>query len=299
MRHIPRTTAALAAVLAAGIALAGCSAGSSGASDRSVEIQQAPQAVDGSGVSMEDGAVATPEDQALVITGTVTITAEDPIAEAEKATAIALAAGGRVDARTEYAPRDGDAGSATLTLRIPAAAVEDVRGRFTELGSVDETDFETVSVGERQRDLDSRITTLRTSIARYTTWLADADTTADLIALESAISDRQSELESLEAQQRALADQVAMSTITVTLRSEALAPPPEGPTSFWEGLVAGWNAFAGFWAAVAVGLGVALPWLVLLVIVTAVVVVLARRAGRATPVPAPAVRPASGDDAPA
>ncbi|MFT4283215.1 MAG: DUF4349 domain-containing protein [Protaetiibacter sp.] len=298
MRHIPRTTAALAAVLAAGIALAGCSAGSSGASDRSVEIQQAPQAVDG-GVSMEDGAVATPEDQALVITGTVTITAEDPIAAAEKATAIALAAGGRVDARTEYAPRDGDAGSATLTLRVPATAVEDVRGRFTELGSVDETDFETVSVGERQRDLDSRITTLRTSIARYTTWLADADTTADLIALESAISDRQSELESLEAQQRALADQVAMSTITVTLRSEALAPPPEGPTSFWEGLVAGWTAFAGFWAAVAVGLGVALPWLVLLVIVMTVVVVVARRAGRARPAPAPAVRPASGDDAPA
>lgn len=281
MRHIPRITAVVAAVLATGIALSGCSAGSSfsGASDGGSTADRAPQAADGGG-AREGEQDAAAEDQALVITGTITITAEDPLTASEKATAITLAAGGRIDARTEYAPRDGDAGSATLTIRVPADAVETVRDQLGELGTVEETDFSSVDVGTQQRDLDTRITTLRASIARYTAWLADADTTADLIQLEQAIAERQNELESLEAQQRALADRVAMSTITLELRSEALAPPPEGPKNFWEGVVVGWNGFVAFWCSVAVALGVGLPWLVALGIALTIVVLLVRRAGR-------------------
>src|SRR5690606_19245288 len=220
-------------------------------------------------------------------------------AASAKATAIALDAGGRIDARTEYAPRDGDAGSATLTIRVPADAVEDVRDQLKELGTVEETDFTSVDVGTQQRDLDTRITTLRASIARYTSWLADADTTADLIQLESAIAERQDELESLVAQQRALADRVAMSTITLELRSVALAPPPEGPKTFWEGLVVGWDAFLGFWGAVAVAVGVGLPWLVILAGALVLVVVLIRRSGRGTRGVTPAAAAATASAAPA
>jgi hypothetical protein len=302
MRHISRTTAALAAVLAAGIVLSGCSAGAdySGASDGGSTAERAPLAVDAADTASDGEQNAAAADQALVITGTVTITADDPIAASEKATAIALAAGGRVDARTEYAPRDGDAGSATLTLRVPADAVEDVRDQLKQLGTVEETDFSSVDVGTQQRDLDTRISTLRASIARYTSWLADADTTADLIQLEQAIAERQNELESLEAQQRALADKVAMSTITLQLRSVALAPPPDGPDNFWEGLVVGWNGFVAFWGGVAVALGVGLPWLVVLGVVLTVVVLLVRRAGRSsvTPLTASAPLAAAAGEAP-
>jgi hypothetical protein len=296
MRHISRTTAALAAVLAAGIALSGCSAGAdySGASDGGSTAERAPLAVDAADTASDGEQNAAVDDQALVITGTVTITADDPIAASEEATAIARAAGGRVDARTEYAPRDGDAGSATLTLRVPADAVEDVRDQLKELGTVEETDFSSVDVGTQQRDLDTRITTLRASIARYTSWLADADTTADLIQLEQAIAERQNELESLEAQQRALDDKVAMSTITLQLRSVALAPPPDGPDNFWEGLVVGWNGFVAFWGGVAVALGVGLPWLVVLGVVLTVVVLLVRRAGRSSVTPLTASAPLAG-----
>lgn len=302
MRHISRTTAALAAVLAAGIVLSGCSAGAdySGASDGGSTAERAPLAVDAADTASDGEQNAAAADQALVITGTVTITADDPIAASEKATAIALAAGGRVDARTEYAPRDGDAGSATLTLRVPADAVEDVRDQLKQLGTVEETDFSSADVGTQQRDLDTRITTLRASIARYTSWLADADTTADLIQLEQAIAERQNELESLEAQQRALDDKVAMSTITLQLRSVALAPPPDGPDNFWEGLVVGWNGFVAFWGGVAVALGVGLPWLVVLGVVLTVVVLLVRRAGRSsvTPLTASAPLAAAAGEAP-
>jgi len=295
MRHIPRTPASLAAVFAAVILLSGCSAGvgagGAGGSSADYDAPAEPGVVEMEDGASEPGEAGDTADRALVITGTITITAEDPISAAEKATAITTAAGGRVDARQQYAPRDGDAGRATLTLRIPATALEDVRDQLGELGSVDETLTDSVDVGTQQRDLDTRITTLRASIARYTGWLADADKTSDLIELESAISERQNELESLEAQQRDLADAVAMSTITLELRSTALAPPPEGPTDFWSAVAAGWASFVGFWGAVLVAVGMGLPWLVLVGIVIAVVVWIARRAGRGTP-----AAPSAGPD---
>lgn len=294
MRHIPRT-AVLVAVLAATLALSGCSAGYSGASDSGGYSQEAPAAVDGDSGGTSDESLGS-ADRALVITGSVTVVAEDPLAAAVRATEIAASVGGRVDARTEYAGHGNDPGSARLTLRVPADRVDEVRERLDELGTVDQTDFSTVPVGDRQRDLDTSIRTLETSIARYTAWLATAETTADLIALETAIAERQSELETLKAEQSALADQVAMSTITLTLHAADAAPAPEGPTNFWEGLVAGWNAFVGFWAGAAVALGVALPWLVVLALAAWLLVVLARRAGR-TPAVATATPPGSPEPA--
>lgn len=287
MSHLPRIPAAIAAALALGIALSGCASGSSGGGGVYTTADSAPQL--GGAVPLEaaDGeAAASSVDQALVVTGTVVVTTDDPVGASARATEITLAAGGRVDARTEFAPRDGDAGSARLVLRIPAAELEGVRAQFAELGTVDETDFSSVDVGTQQRDLETRIQTLRASIARYTSWLADADTTADLIQLESAIAERQNELEMLEAQQRSLADQVAMSTVTLELRSTALAPPPEGPVDFWEGLVVGWHAFVAFWGAILVGLGVTLPWLVILALGLAVTLLLVRRARRTRAKPA-------------
>ena len=52
-----------------------------------------------------------------------------------------------------------------------------------------------------------------------------------------------------------------MSTVTLQLRSDAAAPPIK-PADFWSGLGTGWQAFAGFWAAVLVTFGVLIPWLI-------------------------------------
>ena len=51
--------------------------------------------------------------------------------------------------------------------------------------------------------------------------MAQATNIDDLITLESAISSARASFESLEAQQRYLADQVSMSTISLYLRSDA------------------------------------------------------------------------------
>src|SRR5690606_7902787 len=92
---------------------------------------------------------------------------------------------------------------------------------------------------------------------------------------ETEIGHRQGELESLEAQQRALADQVEMSTISLYLRSEAAAPAVD-PGDFWSGLQAGWGAFVAFFSGLLVALGVLAPWIVSAGIVTAAIILIVR-----------------------
>jgi Flp pilus assembly protein TadB len=120
------------------------------------------------------------------------------------------------------------------------------------------------------QDLDARITALRTTIQRMLELEARATDTSDLISLETAIGDRQGELESLEAQQRDLADQVAMSTIALTLHPKGTTVAPS-KAGFGDGIVTGWSAFVAFWGTALVVLGVLLPWLVLAGLIVALV----------------------------
>jgi hypothetical protein len=256
----------------AGWALVGCAAGGSGGAE-SASGGQAPAQEAAASTDADD------PDTAVVITGRISIVAEDPIAAAADATAIVSDAGGRVSGRTERAAEDGGQASAELTLRIPADAIEDVRTDLAGLGAVKETSLESTEVGATQRDLDARITTLRASIARYTDWLGTAAETSDLIELESAIAERQSELEGLEAQSRSLEDQVAMSTITLSLVSEYV-PVETAPKDFGDALTVGWDGFIAFWGAMLIGIGMALPWLALLAVIAVLVIWLVVRGRR-------------------
>lgn len=257
----------VASLLVALMTMTGCSAGSApGAGD--FAAGEPPQA---EGIEEASG---------VVITGTITITTEEPLLAAERATELVHASGGRVSARHETSANSYAAESAVLTLRVPAERLDIVRGQLAELGRIDSTWLESMEVGAAQRDLDARITTLHTSISRYTIWLEQSNDVEALIALEQAISQRQGELERLEAEQRELADQVALSTIELTLRSSATAGDPP-PSSFWEGLVRGWEGFVTFWATMLVVLGYTAPWLALLGLTAFLVVWLVRRRRRA------------------
>ena len=310
MTRIARTLLVGTALLVASLSLAGCSAAgagsgsapqlsSGGSSGRSDAV--APNASTGS-KSSDFGSGST-ADRSIVVTGTVTVTAQKPLDAADKAVSIVEAAGGRVDGRTENAPTDRDQGSATLVLRIPADKLTPTLDALKKLGRADQVSINATDVTTQTQDLGARIDALRASITRLLELESKATDTTNLIAIETAISDRQGELESLEAQQRGLTDQISMSTITLDLRSDAAAPPVK-PADFWSGLGTGWSAFVAFWAGLLVVFGVLLPWLLFLgvaAVVTVLIVRLVRRrnarraaAGAATTgVAAAAVAPAA------
>ena len=282
-----RTITIPAAIALALIALTGCSAGSS--SDSSSGGMPAPMVEQGTEFS-DDGIKSesdvAPADRQVITTGYVTVTVEDPMASADDAVRITEQAGGRVDGRNEYAPRDDtDKGSATLTLRIPADALTATLDKLRELGTVQEVSLNSSDVTMVTQDLDARIKALSASIDRMLVLQASATDVDTLIQLETAISDRQAQLESLESERRYYADQVSLSTITLNLVSEYNAPVEE-PDTFVSGLAAGWNAFVAFFAGLLVALGVLLPWLVLAGIITAAVIWIVRWNRKRTTTPA-------------
>ncbi len=208
-------------------------------------------------------------DRAVITTGNVSLTVDDPIAGAASAAELVNKAGGRVDARSESPGTDNEAASASLSLRIPATKLDNVLEQLKELGTVNYLSLNAADVTQQVDDLDARIAALKTSVTRLTELMAKAETTADLIAIEESLSTRQAELDGLIAQSGYLDDQVSYSTIELALYPEGTIAPGD-PDSFWSGFVAGWQALVAGLGTFLVGLGFILPGLIVLAILAAI-----------------------------
>ena len=268
-----RLAAVITSLFAVAGVLAGCSSGApyyEGAVEAPAQ-QNADAGGDGSVVYEEGGfdpAKTASEDRDVIITGSMYMTVEQPIEAADRAASIVRDAGGRIDSRRENAPSEGYGGAAELTLRIPSGQLDAVVDRLRELGAVDEYSTNVSDVTNEVDDLEARISTLRASTARIEALMVDAVDISDIILLEDELARRQGELESLEARQRGLDDQVSMSTIYLSLTTEPVVIVDDDPETFLDGLEAGWNALVGFVQFALVILGVLLPWLAVLAILT-------------------------------
>lgn len=278
-----RTLFITTALALSALALSGCSAGVSEVAPGDTQEYLVEGATDGrvgTAESLTEGGIAYDATIAdtgrdVITTGYMTVTVKSPDEASTDAIRITESVGGRVDGRSEYAPRDGDRGSATLTLRIPASELTVTLDKFKELGTLQEVSTNSNDVTMESRDLEARITALDASVDRLLALLTKAEDTDTLIQLETAISGRQGELESLKSQKRYFDDQVAMSTLTLSLVSVADAPSIE-PDDFFAGIVTGWNSFVAFFAGLLVLVGVLVPWLVFGAIIAGIVVLIVR-----------------------
>lgn len=299
-----KRSALAATLLVSTLCLAGCSASAS--DEAAPEVARAPYAAgsasdaggahSGAGSGTDGGAnggpadlQSDPEGPQVVTTGWATILVEEPTEAARALAALVEKAGGAVQSRQEFAPVGDRPGSATLTLRVPSARLTATIDSFDELGEVREVSTSDENVRTQVVDLRAREGALQASVDRLVGLLATADTTATLLQVESTLSERQADLESLQAQLRDLEDRVALSTLTVDLIAPADAPA-DAPSTFLTGLETGWSSFVGFLAGLLVLLGVLLPWLAFVAVVglVALLVVRARRRRR------PAVRQPEG-----
>ncbi|MCU1424058.1 MAG: hypothetical protein JWM51_349, partial [Microbacteriaceae bacterium] len=148
-------------LLLAVVTVSGCTSTSSGESSPDAPVtQQAPGEAGpeiardtASGEALDVSGAGAELDRAIVTSGDMTVTADDPIAAAGEAAAIAESAGGRVDARTENAPVGNDSGSATLELRLPAATLTSTLDELKSLGEVEHVALAATDVTTESRDL--------------------------------------------------------------------------------------------------------------------------------------------------
>lgn len=280
-----KRTLAASAVVVAALLLSGCTSSgtsqssgppvSDGSNGGGVIGEPAPdKGVDGGDSSGGgSGGRDVVEDRDVVTTGSVSLTVKDPIKAAQEAATITEQAGGRVDSRTENPSIDSQPASANLVLRIPADELDRALAELKKLGTVNKVSLNASDITQQTRDIDARITSLQTSVDRLLALMKQASDTTDLIAIEGALSQRQSELESLQSQRDYLADQVDYSTISLDLYAVGVVAPPD-PDNFWDGLVAGWNALVSAIGGALVAVGFLLPWLAVLGVIGAVVLLI-------------------------
>lgn len=277
-----QTWGVIAALLVA-VLLTGCTTNGAGSdSSGSVSDGVAPAPDFFSGEKPADGSLITgttndvnTTNRDVITTGSLSITAIDPVAASASAVTITEQAGGRVDSRSENPATDIQPASANLSLRIPSDDLDRTLNEIKKLGRLNFVSLTAQDVTQQSQDLDARITALTTSVDRLLALMASATTTTDLISIESALSSRQVELESLQSQRDYLADQIDYSTVQLELFAEGTVAAG-GPDNFWSGIVTGWTALVSAFGGLLVGLGVALPWLVVLAILGVIVLVIVR-----------------------
>jgi hypothetical protein len=251
----------------------GCSGTSSESSGSMAAAPEAAQDADGAGEpkaagqgeksgGARDQDVSQPGvDRALVRTATVELAATDVGKTVDGARDIVATEGG-------YAGREEvREASATLTLHIPADRFDQALDELSKLGKVISRDQSAEDVTEQVVDLDSRTATQRASVDRVRALLARASTVDEVVRIEQELTTREADLESLEQRRKALAGQVAMSTVTITIgRTGAPAPRPDESSGFLAGLSDGWDAFLGAGAVTLRVVGAVLPFLLVLAI---------------------------------
>jgi Domain of unknown function (DUF4349) len=184
-----------------------------------------------------------------------------------------------------------ESGAASLTLRVAADRLSEALAELDGLGEVTQREQHAEDVTEQVVDVETRIANQRASVERVRALLDRATTVGEVVQVESELTARQAELESLENRAAALAGQAELATVTVKLAGRGSATLDGERTGFLAGLESGWDAFVASVTVFLTALGAILPFLLTLGIPVLVILIIRRRRAAARPAGSP---PTSG-----
>ncbi|GAA0900660.1 DUF4349 domain-containing protein [Streptomyces thermoalcalitolerans] len=291
-------------LLAAALALTGCSASDSGGGLTSKATAGAAQndareAAPGAGAAGDQGAASGARATApprlttshIIRTASLTVRVKDVPKALETARTVVENAGGYIGNETTTRDEAGHART-RVVLRVPADRYDEVLADLEGTGTLLDRTAKARDVTDRVVDVESRIKSQRASVARVRALMDRATRLSDVVALEGELSRRESDLEALLAQQASLKDRTSMATITLSL-SEKPAPKADDEPGFADALAGGWQVFVTLLRWIVLAIGAVLPFAM-----TAALVAVVWRWGirprlprRPAPVPAPAPGP--------
>ncbi|MDN0197363.1 DUF4349 domain-containing protein [Streptomyces sp. S.PNR 29] len=282
-------------LLAAALALTGCSAaddsGGSGAGDSNAAASQADakEGAPGSGAGGTKASAAPKVTASHIIrTASLTVQVKDVPKALDAARASTENAGGYIGNETTTRDEEGHEDT-RVVLRVPVEKYEQVLADLEGTGKLLDRNAKAQDVTDQVVDVESRIKSQRASVARIRELMDQATKLSDVVTLEGELSSRQADLEALLAQQASLKDRTGLATITLSL-SETPVPKAaeDDEPGFVDALAGGWDAFVTMLRWLAVAFGAVLPFAA----VTALLVLLWLRVVRPRlprrPAPAPA-----------
>ena len=284
-RALPARLALASAGLVVLLATAAC--GSSGDNDAgggaSVPEPAADRAgVDGpansvaNGADFEDSALRTANDMdgekaesesnaqtvAVISTGTVSLESDDVGAARFKVQKIVSTYRGTISQEETTTGDDGKTDTSRMVLRIPSMQFTKVTQELEGVADLIESSSGSEDVTTQVIDNEVRIRAQTKSLERIEALLAQATNLREVVAIESQLTRRQAELDSLKSQQAYLADQTTLSTITVFIERTHEEKDDKDETGFLRGLSAGWGGFVAAMVGLATVLGFLLPFAV-------------------------------------
>ncbi|MFC4160345.1 DUF4349 domain-containing protein [Chitinimonas lacunae] len=175
----------------------------------------------------------------------------------------ALALGGEV-VSSRFSQREGSRPEAELTLRLPPARVAAFHAALAKGGRLIDSRRDSEDKTAEVIDVEARLKNLTEARDRLRSMLATPATKlADVLEVQKALTETQSQLDSLAAQRKVLAQLTELERITVQLQVE----PSALERSAFEPLRDAWNEtghlFASSLAALLSFTVITLPWLLL------------------------------------
>jgi hypothetical protein len=280
MRQLKGAVVGIAVAL---VVLAGCGAkgNDTGTSESGASAPMKGEASDGkssSGAPQSQGKPAEGQPaqddptitRAIIKTGSLTVEADNVDAKRQQAITIITGLKGQVASEdTGSSDDEGRITRANLVLKVPTASYETAIQQLSGLGKRLQIHQESDDVTEQVVDVASRIESQRASLERMRLLLGKANTIGDIVSVESELTRREADLESLLAKQKNLALQTELATLALTLTEKGKPPAvaKEPDRGFLAGLNGGWNAFTATFGALATAIGAILPFAVLLALI--------------------------------
>ena len=184
------------------------------------------------------------ENSKIIYTANLTLESKDYDAARTALDAALAEAGGYMESSDEYA-NSGSRRSLSLTLRVPQENYESFLAAVAATGNVTYKSQQAEDVTTQYMDIEARLDSLKEQRARLQELKASADNLADLLQIESSLSDVQYQLESYQSQLDWYSRQVECCTVYLSLEEvQTYTPVEEGFGSrIQNALREGWSGF--------------------------------------------------------
>lgn len=248
----------------------------------------APRAADRPSESFNDlstSSAARPPaiERRVISNGTVSLVSDDVAKARRDVQRIVDAQQGTITEENTETDDEGTATYSRLVIRVPSSSFKVTMAALEKAADLRQSQKSSEDVTTQVIDTDVRVRAQEGSLLRVEQLLARADSLKEIIWIESQLTSRQAELDSLKSQQAWLTDQTSESTITIDIEklSEAKAKKKAADEAgFLGGLKGGMKALGAFSSALATIVGALLPFAIMLLILGAPAWLLVRRSVR-------------------
>lgn len=220
-----------------------------------------------------------PSERAVISTGTVSLRSKDVAEARREVQRVVDAQGGDITDENTETDDEGATSYSRLVVRVPSAKFNAAMVALEEAAELRSSNRGAKDVTTEVIDTDVRVRAQESSLKRVELLLSRAQSLKDIIWIESQLTSRQAELDSMKSQQAWLRDQTSFSTITVdiTAITEKDKVEEEKETGFLAGLDGGMKAMGASLSAIATVVGALIPFAVLLLVLGLPVWLLVRR----------------------